>query len=26
LSELPIDRPGDQVWTEFPLPVSETAN
>jgi starch-binding outer membrane protein, SusD/RagB family len=23
LSELPIDRPGDQVWTEFPLPVSE---
>jgi len=24
LSELPIDRPGDQVWTEFPLPVTET--
>jgi hypothetical protein len=23
LSELPIDRPGDEVWTEFPLPVSE---
>jgi starch-binding outer membrane protein, SusD/RagB family len=23
LSELPIDRPGDQVWTEFPLPVTE---
>jgi hypothetical protein len=23
LSSLPIDRPGDQVWTEFPLPVSE---
>ena len=23
LSQLPIDRPGDQVWTEFPLPVSE---
>jgi starch-binding outer membrane protein, SusD/RagB family len=24
LSTLPIDRPGDQVWTEFPLPVTET--
>ncbi len=24
LGTLPIDRPGDQVWTEFPLPVSET--
>jgi starch-binding outer membrane protein, SusD/RagB family len=24
LNELPIDRPGDQVWTEFPLPVSES--
>jgi hypothetical protein len=24
LSELPIDRSGDQVWTEFPLPVTET--
>ena len=24
LGELPIDRPGDQVWTEFPLPVTET--
>ncbi len=23
LSELPLDRSGDQVWTEFPLPVSE---
>jgi hypothetical protein len=23
LNELPIDRPGDEVWTEFPLPVSE---
>jgi hypothetical protein len=23
LSELPIDRTGDDVWTEFPLPVSE---
>jgi hypothetical protein len=23
LSTLPIDRPGDDVWTEFPLPVSE---
>jgi starch-binding outer membrane protein, SusD/RagB family len=23
LSTLPIDRTGDQVWTEFPLPVSE---
>ncbi|HTQ27705.1 MAG TPA: RagB/SusD family nutrient uptake outer membrane protein [Puia sp.] len=23
LSELPIDRPGDDVWTEFPLPVTE---
>ena len=23
LSELPIDRAGDDVWTEFPLPVSE---
>jgi hypothetical protein len=23
LSELPIDRAGDAVWTEFPLPVSE---
>lgn len=23
LSQLPIDRPGDNVWTEFPLPVSE---
>ena len=23
LSTLPIDRPGDQVWTEFPLPVTE---
>jgi len=23
LSTLPIDRPGDKVWTEFPLPVTE---
>jgi hypothetical protein len=23
LNNLPLDRPGDQVWTEFPLPVSE---
>ncbi len=23
LSELPTDRPGDNVWTKFPLPVSE---
>lgn len=23
LNTLPIDRPGDDVWTEFPLPVSE---
>ncbi|HSZ85295.1 MAG TPA: RagB/SusD family nutrient uptake outer membrane protein, partial [Puia sp.] len=23
LNTLPIDRTGDQVWTEFPLPVSE---
>jgi hypothetical protein len=23
LSTLPIDRPGDQVWTEFPLPTTE---
>lgn len=23
LSQLPIDRPGDDVWTEFPIPVSE---
>ncbi len=23
LGTLPIDRPGDYVWTEFPLPVSE---
>jgi starch-binding outer membrane protein, SusD/RagB family len=23
LNELPIDRPGDDVWTEFPLPVTE---
>jgi hypothetical protein len=23
LGELPLDRPGDEVWTEFPLPVSE---
>lgn len=23
LNELPIDRPGDDIWTEFPLPVSE---
>ena len=23
LGQLPIDRPGDVVWTEFPLPVSE---
>jgi len=23
LSQLPIDRPGDDVWTEFPVPVSE---
>lgn len=23
LGTLPIDRPGDEVWTEFPLPVSE---
>jgi starch-binding outer membrane protein, SusD/RagB family len=23
LNQLPIDRTGDQVWTEFPLPVSE---
>jgi hypothetical protein len=23
LSTLPIDRPGDEVWTEFPLPVTE---
>jgi starch-binding outer membrane protein, SusD/RagB family len=26
LGTLPIDRPGDQVWTEFPIPVSETAD
>ncbi|MDP4247858.1 MAG: RagB/SusD family nutrient uptake outer membrane protein, partial [Bacteroidota bacterium] len=23
LGQLPIDRPGDDVWSEFPLPVSE---
>lgn len=23
LDELPIDREGDDVWTEFPLPVTE---
>ena len=23
LGTLPIDRPGDDVWTMFPLPVSE---
>jgi hypothetical protein len=23
LNELPIDRPGDDVWSEFPLPVTE---
>jgi starch-binding outer membrane protein, SusD/RagB family len=23
LGQLPIDRPGDDVWTEFPLPVTE---
>ncbi len=23
LNELPLDRPGDNVWTEFPLPVTE---
>ncbi len=23
LNTLPIDRPGDQVWTQFPLPVTE---
>ena len=23
LGQLPIDRPGDDVWTEFPIPVSE---
>lgn len=23
LDELPIDRPGDDIWTEFPLPVTE---
>ena len=23
LNTLPIDRPGDDIWTEFPLPVSE---
>ena len=23
LNQLPIDRPGDDVWTEFPLPVTE---
>ncbi len=23
LNTLPIDRPGDQVWTEFPLPITE---
>jgi hypothetical protein len=23
LNELPIDRPGDDVWTKFPLPVTE---
>jgi hypothetical protein len=23
LSQLPVDRPGDDVWTEFPIPVSE---
>ena len=23
LNTLPIDRPGDDVWTEFPLPVTE---
>lgn len=26
LGTLPIDRPGDQVWSEFPIPVSETAD
>lgn len=26
LSTLPIDRPGDQVWSAFPIPVSEVAN
>jgi len=23
LSELPLDRPDDNVWSKFPLPVSE---
>ena len=23
LNTLPLDRPGDDIWTEFPLPVSE---
>jgi len=26
LNTLPLDRPGDNVWGEFPLPVSEPAN
>ncbi|OJW56366.1 MAG: RagB/SusD family nutrient uptake outer membrane protein [Sphingobacteriales bacterium 50-39] len=26
LNTLPIDRSGDQVWSAFPIPVSETAN
>ena len=26
LSTLPVDRPGDEVWSEFPIPVSEAAN
>jgi hypothetical protein len=26
LSTLPIDRAGDEVWSAFPIPVSETAN
>ena len=25
LGTLPIDRPGDQVWSAFPIPVSEVA-
>jgi hypothetical protein len=23
LSQLPVDRPGDDVWARFPIPVSE---
>jgi hypothetical protein len=26
LNTLPLERPGDDVWDEFPLPVSEPAN